>query len=139
MTTTDRTILVTGATGQQGGATTRHLLADGWHVRALVRDPRGAAATRLARAGVELVTGDMDDRDSVDAAVRGAHGVFSVQPAFIAPGYAENELRRGLNVVDAAIAAGVRHLAGTVPLDKAGYAYHAFRDGAHRGRWVLTS
>lgn len=110
MTTTDRTILVTGATGQQGGATARHLLADGWHVRALVRDPRGAAATRLARAGADLVTGDLDDRDSIDAAVRGAYGVFSVQPAFIAPGYAENELRRGLNVVDAAVAAGVRHL-----------------------------
>ncbi|MFC7381840.1 NmrA/HSCARG family protein [Sphaerisporangium rhizosphaerae] len=110
MTTTDRTILVTGATGQQGGATARHLLADGWHVRALVRDPRGAAATLLARAGADLITGDMDDRGSIDAAVRGAHGVFSVQPAFIAPDYAENELQRGLNVVDAAMAAGVRHL-----------------------------
>jgi uncharacterized protein YbjT (DUF2867 family) len=110
MTTTDRTILVTGATGQQGGATARHLLSDGWHVRALVRDPRGAAATLLARAGADLITGDMDDRGSIDAAVRGAHGVFSVQPAFIAPDYAENELQRGLNVVDAAMAAGVRHL-----------------------------
>ncbi|MFF3443400.1 hypothetical protein [Streptosporangium sp. NPDC002721] len=35
MTTTDRTTLVTGATGQQGGATARHLLAGGRHVRAL--------------------------------------------------------------------------------------------------------
>ncbi|MFG1709495.1 NmrA/HSCARG family protein [Nonomuraea sp. M3C6] len=110
MASADRTILVTGATGQQGGATARHLLADGWHVRALVRDPRSPAATRLAHAGAELVAGDMDDRSGLDAAVRGAHGVFSVQPALIAPDFAENELQRGLNVADAAHAAGVRHL-----------------------------
>jgi NAD(P)-dependent dehydrogenase (short-subunit alcohol dehydrogenase family) len=39
-----KTILVTGATGNQGGATARHLLADGWHVRALVRDDTTPAA-----------------------------------------------------------------------------------------------
>ncbi len=38
MDTRGKTILVTGATGNQGGATARHLFADGWHVRALVRD-----------------------------------------------------------------------------------------------------
>jgi uncharacterized protein YbjT (DUF2867 family) len=110
MTPADQTILVTGATGLQGGATARRLLAGGWPVRALVRDPHRPAATELARAGAELVVGDMDDRDSLDAAVRGAHGVFSVQPAFIAPDFAENELHRGLNVADAAHAAGVAHL-----------------------------
>ncbi|MEV6845723.1 NmrA/HSCARG family protein [Actinoplanes sp. NPDC051411] len=110
MATTDRPILVTGATGQQGGATARHLLADGWHVRALVRDPRGAAATRLAHAGADLVVADLDDRDSIDAAVRGAHGVFSVQPALIPPDFAQNEWQRGRNVADAALGAGVRHL-----------------------------
>ncbi|WP_433286520.1 NmrA/HSCARG family protein [Pseudonocardia sp. CA-142604] len=110
MSPADRTILVTEATGQQGGASARCLLADGWHVRALVRDPSSRAATRLAMAGAELVIGDMDDRDSVDAAVRGVHRVFSVQPAFIAPDFAENELQRGLSVADAAEAGGVRHL-----------------------------
>ncbi|MEH1164373.1 NmrA/HSCARG family protein [Micromonospora sp. CPCC 205539] len=110
MTTTARTILVTGATGQQGGTTARHLLAGGWHVRALVRDPGSAAATSLASAGVELVVGDLDDRDSVGVAVRGVHGVFSVQPADIPPAFAKNEWERGRNVVDAALAAGVQHL-----------------------------
>jgi uncharacterized protein YbjT (DUF2867 family) len=51
----------------------------------------------------------MDDRDSLDAAARGVHGVFSVQPALIAPDFAENELQRGRNVADAAHAAGVSH------------------------------
>jgi uncharacterized protein YbjT (DUF2867 family) len=110
MATPNGVILVTGATGLQGGATARHLLAGGWTVRALVRDPHSPGATELARAGAELVVGDMDDRDSLDAAVRGAHGVFSVQPAYIAPDYAENELQRGLNVASAAHATGVAHL-----------------------------
>ena len=110
MASTKQSILVTGATGLQGGATARHLLAGGWPVRVLVRDPHSPGATELARAGAELVVGDMDDRDSLDSAVRGAHGVFSVQPAYIAPDYAENELQRGLNVAGAAHAAGVAHL-----------------------------
>jgi uncharacterized protein YbjT (DUF2867 family) len=110
MAVTDQPILVTGATGQQGGATARRLLAEGWPVRALVRNPASHAATALATAGAELVVGDMDDRASLDRAARGVHGVFSVQPAFLAPDFAEHELRRGRNVADAARAAHVRHL-----------------------------
>ena len=51
MVTNDKSILVTGATGQQGGATARHLLKDGWNVRAWVRDPRKPAAQVLAQQG----------------------------------------------------------------------------------------
>jgi uncharacterized protein YbjT (DUF2867 family) len=100
----DKTVLVTGATGNQGGATARHLLADGWRVRALVRDETAAAATGLAIAGAELVRGDLDDRASLDAAVRGAYGVYSVQSAN------DNEISQGKNIADAAKAAGVQHL-----------------------------
>jgi uncharacterized protein YbjT (DUF2867 family) len=57
----DRIVLVTGATGHQGGATTRHLLKDGWQVRALVRNPVSAAAQALAQAGAVVAAGDMDD------------------------------------------------------------------------------
>src|SRR5260221_69522 len=53
MDTRGKTILVTGATGNQGGATARHLLAGGWHVRALVRDEGTPAAAGLAAAGAE--------------------------------------------------------------------------------------
>jgi uncharacterized protein YbjT (DUF2867 family) len=106
----DQPILVTGATGRQGGATARRLLAEGWPVRALVRDPHSPPATALARVGAELVVGDLDDRASLDRAALGAHGVFSVQPAFVAPVFAENEPRRGRNVADAAHSAGVGHL-----------------------------
>ncbi|MDQ0791600.1 NmrA/HSCARG family protein [Streptomyces sp. B1I3] len=99
-----KVVLVTGATGNQGGATSRHLLANGWHVRALVRDDTTPAAAALAAAGAELVRGDLDDRASIEEAARGAYGLYSVQPAN------HNELNQGVNVADAAKAAGVQHL-----------------------------
>ncbi|QIY76307.1 NmrA/HSCARG family protein [Streptomyces sp. RLB1-33] len=104
MDTHGKTVLVTGATGNQGGATARHLLAGGWRVRALVRDGRTPAAAALAAAGAELVRADLDDRASLDSAVHGAYGVYSVQSAN------GNEIAQGRNVADAAAAAGVQHL-----------------------------
>ncbi|HEY9369884.1 NmrA/HSCARG family protein [Streptomyces sp.] len=105
----DETILVTGATGSQGGAVALALLDDHWSVRALVRDPDRRAARELQALGAELVTGDLDDPESLRAAAQGAYGVFSVQPdlADPRPGI---EVRRGKNVADAAEAAGVAHL-----------------------------
>ncbi|MEV4110601.1 NmrA family NAD(P)-binding protein [Nonomuraea sp. NPDC049695] len=104
MDTRDKTVLVIGATGNQGGATARHLLADGWRVRALVRDDTAPAAVELAAAGAELVRGDLDDRASITAAASGAYGIYSVQSAN------DNEIAQGKNVADAAKAADVRHL-----------------------------
>ncbi|WP_307874566.1 NmrA family NAD(P)-binding protein [Frankia nepalensis] len=103
---------MTGATGNQGGAAAARLLADGWQVRALTRDPAGGPARRLAAAGVQVVVGDLDDRGSLDAAVEDAHGVFSVQRGALGtpPVPFEDEVRRGRNVADAAAAARVRHL-----------------------------
>ena len=116
MTTKDRIIVVLGATGQQGGATARHLVREGWQVRALVRDPASPKARALAGAGIELARGDLNDRASLDAALGGAHGVFSVQPSAGQPQYgvtAEDEIRQGKSVADAARAARVEHLVYT--------------------------
>ena len=102
----DRIILVTGGTGHQGGAAARNLLADGWHVRALVRDAEKPAARALADAGAELVLGDLNDRASLDAALAGAYGAYSVQTG--RGGLAE-ETAQARNLADAAVAAGVQH------------------------------
>lgn len=105
-----RVILVTGATGRQGGAAARALISRGWDVRALVRDPEHPAARALRAHGAVLVRGDLDDPGSLDAAARGAYGVFSVQPMpQPGPGGPEGEVRQGRAVADAAARAGVAH------------------------------
>jgi uncharacterized protein YbjT (DUF2867 family) len=100
-------ILVTGVTGRQGGAVARHLMDDGWHVRALVRDPSKPAAIAIARAGAELVVGDLLDTSSLDRAVAGAYGVYSVQT--FRRGGVDDEVLQGVNLADSAKAASVRH------------------------------
>jgi uncharacterized protein YbjT (DUF2867 family) len=92
--------VVTGATGRQGGAVARHLLADGWHVRGVTRTPDSKASKELARLGAELVRADMADADRMRKVCEGAHGVFSVQNAMI--GGEEGERAQGRNVVAAA-------------------------------------
>ena len=109
----EKTILVAGATGQQGGSVANALRADGWHVKALVRDPHGDKAAALAAAGIELIKGDFKDIESIRNAVAGAHGVFSVQPSSgqgAAYGVTDaDEVRYGTEIADIAMASGVRH------------------------------
>jgi uncharacterized protein YbjT (DUF2867 family) len=104
----NRTIVVTGATGRQGGAVTRCLLRDGWRVRALTRDPKGRKALALTGLGAEVVHADMDHRASLQAAFEGAYGVYSVQNPMISG--LEAEIRQGKLVAEMAKQVGVRHL-----------------------------
>ncbi|NBE52747.1 NmrA family NAD(P)-binding protein [Streptomyces sp. YC537] len=113
-----KTVVVAGATGLQGRAVTHHLLRDGWHVRALTRDPNGTQATALAQTGAQVVRAQMEDVDSLVAAAEGAWGLFSVQPTVGSPGTApdfstEDEVRWGVNVAEAAHAAGIGHFVFT--------------------------
>ncbi|SDD68250.1 NmrA family NAD(P)-binding protein [Glycomyces harbinensis] len=114
MSHTAKTILVTGATGRQGGAVAARLLADGVPVRALTRDDSSAKARALAEAGAEVVVGDLDDRDSLDRATAGAWGVFSVHAGAYEGGpYGhdlDHESRTAAKLGAAAKAAGVEHL-----------------------------
>src|SRR5215469_13483783 len=79
MLNTDKTVLITGATGQQGGAVIRHMLAKGWNLRALTRNASSDTALSLARQGVELAQGDLEDLDSLEHAAHGVYGIYSVQ------------------------------------------------------------
>lgn len=77
----DATVLVVGATGARGGSVARHLLGRGFRVRALTRDPSSAPARALARAGAEVVAGDLADRPSLRSALAGCWGAFGLVPA----------------------------------------------------------
>ncbi|MBU3060079.1 NmrA/HSCARG family protein [Nocardia sp. NEAU-G5] len=101
-------VFVTGATGQQGGAVAARLLADGWQVRALTRNPDSSQARALTEAGAEVVQGSMEDAVTIARYVDGAYGVFNVHPGPLAP--EQDEVSAGKNIVDAAVKYGVAHL-----------------------------
>ena len=103
----NETILITGATGRQGSAVIRHMLAKGWKLRALTRDNASREARALSEKGVEVICGDFEDPVSLGLAMRGVHGVYSVQDFWTVG--AKREVQQGKNVADAASKAGVRH------------------------------
>jgi uncharacterized protein YbjT (DUF2867 family) len=107
MSEADRTVLVTGATGRQGGAVIRHMLPKGWKLRALTRSPDGHEAQALASQGIEVMRGDLEDPDSIARAAIGAYGIYSVQD-FWAVG-AKREVQQGKNVANAAKKAEIKH------------------------------
>lgn len=102
-----RTIVVIGATGQQGGAVARQLLERGHRVRAVTRSPAKAAARDLASLGADIVQADLREPTSLDRALAGAHDVFGVTD-FWEHGR-EGEVQQGRNLVDAAKRAGIKH------------------------------
>ena len=110
---TDKLIAVAGATGQQGGATTRHLLERGFRVRALTRDPNSERSLKLQAAGAEVVAANLAKPESLGAALDGVYGVFSVQNFWLPDVGFEGEIAQGKNLVDAAKAAGVQHFVYT--------------------------
>lgn len=102
-----RSILITGATGQQGGATLKNLLGNGFELRALTRKPDSPAARQLAGLGVTVVEGNLDDAASLSRALKGIWGVLSVQNALEAG--VEREEEQGKRLATLAREAGVRH------------------------------
>jgi uncharacterized protein YbjT (DUF2867 family) len=109
-------VVVCGATGNQGGAVVEALLRRGrFRVRALVRDLRKSAA--LAGRGVELVTGDLADTESLVRAFSGAAGVFGVTQPWSSDyrrADVEKELVQGRSLVEAASRAQINHMLSTV-------------------------
>jgi uncharacterized protein YbjT (DUF2867 family) len=72
-------ILITGATGQQGGAVAKEVLSKGYNVRAMTRKPDSEKAKELAKLGAEVVYGDLDNSESIEKALEGCWGTFAIQ------------------------------------------------------------
>ena len=105
---TPRFVLVTGATGQQGGAVARALLERGHRVRGLTRNTDSQSARQLAAIGAEIVEGDFSNRDTLAAAASGVDSIFLMTTPFES-GVGE-ETKQGLMMTDVAREAGVGHL-----------------------------
>ena len=104
------TVVVTGATGQQGGAVIKNLLERGHEVRAVIRNTDSAKAKMLADAGVALAHASLEDTAALVKALEGATSLFAMTTPF--EGGAQAETRQGISAADAAKAAGV-HLVFT--------------------------
>ena len=104
-------ILVTGATGQQGGSVVKSLLEAGHTVRAMTRTPHGDRAKALFAAGVEIVQGDFGDSASLEEAMTGVDGVFLMGTPFEAG--IDAEIEQGIRFVEAAHKVAVGHLVYT--------------------------
>ena len=104
------TVVVTGATGNQGGAVARGLLERGHKVRAVTRDPKSSQAKSLANAGATLVAASLEDTVAITKALQGATSLFAMSTPF--GGGVDAETRQGVAAADAAKAAGV-HLVFT--------------------------
>ncbi len=100
-----QTILVTGATGQQGGAVAQSLLRQGQKVRVLTRNPDRAAG--LVRQGAEVARGDLADQASLEQALRGVDGVFAMT-TFLEAGI-DAEVQQGIVLADAVKKAKIKH------------------------------
>jgi uncharacterized protein YbjT (DUF2867 family) len=107
MNNSNKTILVAGATGRQGGAVVRHLLKNNITVKALSRTPGSLSAQLLASEGAAFIKGDMGDPQSLLYAMKGCDGVFSVQNYFEYG--AEKEIQYGKNMADAAKKSNISH------------------------------
>jgi len=110
-TTTKPIIVITGATGAQGGSALRALEATGqFSLRAVTRNVQSEAAQALAKSGVEVLKGDATDAQSMERAFAGAWGAYLVTNFWDpAAGLAhDTDLVQGKTMVDTAVAAGVK-------------------------------
>ena len=99
------TVVVTGATGKQGGAVVKNLLERGHEVRAVTRNTESAKARDLASAGVKLFRASLEDTAALTKALDGATSLFAMTTPF--EGGTQVETRQGVSAADAAKAAGV--------------------------------
>ena len=119
-----KVILVTGATGAQGGSVAKILLSQNkFDVRILTRDDTSPKAIALQLAGAELAIGDFEDTDSLRRAMKGVYGVFGVTDF---EEHFEKEIVHGKNLIDAVKYSGVQHFVYSASPN-----YHKISRGEH--------
>lgn len=102
------TILVAGATGQQGGSVISQLLTTNHSIRGLTRNTRSDRARALVEKGVEVVSADLGHPGSFDTALEGADAAFLVTTPFESG--VEGETAQGIAFAEAAARVGLPYL-----------------------------
>jgi uncharacterized protein YbjT (DUF2867 family) len=103
---TIKTVFVTGATGNQGGAVTKNLLNNGFKVKALTRDPSSIKTQKLKHPDVEIIKGDLNDIESYRNYLSDVDAVFSVQSS---EDGIHVEIKQGKGLADMSKKFGVQH------------------------------
>jgi uncharacterized protein YbjT (DUF2867 family) len=117
-------ILVTGATGAQGGSVARALLReDKFAVRIFTRDDTSPKAIALQLSGADLAVGDFENIESLRSAMKGVYGVFGVTDF---DEHHEKEIIHGKNLIDAVKYCGVKHFVYSASPN-----YHKISRGEH--------
>lgn len=101
-------ILVIGATGKQGNAVVKQLLEDGWYVSALTRNKNNRKLSDIGHPHLSIVEGDLSDSDSLQSAMKGKYGLYSIQP--IVKDDVSEELRQGMKIIEIAEQENIQHI-----------------------------
>ena len=114
MAATDKpSVAVTGGSGFTGGALVKHLLSEGYKVRAIYRDPAKVAPAE----GLTVIPGDINDKAALAKLVEGCDTVFHIAAMYRSDGlpaeYMQVNYQGTLDVLDAAKTAGVRRFVVT--------------------------
>jgi len=101
------TVLVMGATGNQGGSVVKSLVPKGYNIRCITRNPDSDSAKKLIEQGVEVMKGDFSDPDSLLKAATGVDTIYAMTTPFESS--TEEETKQGIAIADIAKKAGVGH------------------------------
>ena len=104
--TNNKTIFVTGGTGNQGGAVARNLTQQGFIVKVLTRNPTSIKSENLKKINIEVVKGDLNNADTYREYLKNVFGIFSVQTF---ENGVEKEINQGITLATLAKEFGVKH------------------------------
>ena len=102
----NKTIFVTGGTGNQGGAVARNLTQQGFIVKVLTRNPNSIQSENLKKMNIEVVKGDLNNADTYREYLKNVYGIFSVQTF---ENGVEKEINQGITLATVAKEFGVKH------------------------------
>ena len=104
--TNNKTIFVTGGTGNQGGAVARNLVQQGFTVKVLTRNIESPKSQNLKNLNIELINGDLNNTDTFREHLKDIYGIFSVQSF---ENGVDKEMNQGIALADLGKEINIKH------------------------------